>query len=273
MNKLDRLINRLNKLIARLLGKKQPFSLKSSTANKTHTKTPILFNMLLLILFIWLTSGIYVIEKNTSAIVVSNNKFIKTIKGFSVGILLPMPLESLITINNDFTNMQYLYTDKNLTYDKYIFLYKNSLHTEQKYELVIKYAYRVNSPQLLYNNYLSKLNKKSVYNNTWIDNFNLQLQSIATKTINKHLTNKLLDKPNLLAENLVVLSNEITQQLNDYYRDYGIETKIIFLNLQNISQNNSLSIINNADQLISSSRSRHVLNRFSDRLVRRDRLP
>jgi membrane protease subunit HflK len=153
---MDDKIDKLNRKIARLLGKKgnaKPLENNNSNnggngnndggviSNRTYAIV-----MLMCVLLLWLATGVYYVGENTYGLVMVDGQIKKVVTGPAVGVNMPIPLGGVVLVDGAATSMKGIgLSEMN---GGYVALSKDLVPLE----LVGQYSFKVVNSQLMYNN-------------------------------------------------------------------------------------------------------------------------
>lgn len=212
--KNDGLVERLNRLLARLMGKKP-----ANQAPKPNLAVPSNRRFILIVIgmivLLWGLTGVYYIPDGNYGLIFRNGKIVQDVKGVSFGVTLPYPLSNVETLDATTNNLSIGKESTNLF----------QLSTKDNYtlQLVGELSYSITNPQKYYLNYYqetSDLDQKIA----WL------LMANTQKYFLQHTRSELLNASS------IVLANEIRQQTEQQIQNYGLSlSKFSILTLQNIT--------------------------------------
>ncbi len=196
---IDGFVENLNKLLGRLMGKKDnsPPPKPEQTSNTTFSVI-ILFSCLLL----WICTGFYFLSENEYGLILNNGKVVDVKRGIKVGFSLPYPFGNVeiidatpikaVTIGDTPAN-SFTVLDENLS----------------PVLISAKFSYQITNPKVLYQNRLQDQ-----------DDFDTEILWLVQSNIRDAITLK--SSSELKSANLTVLSNEISGKLSSVLVSYGI---------------------------------------------------
>ena len=220
---------RLNKRIGRVLGKKPntPIPDLDEKVNNLFFIVMVIVSFLLL----WSVSGFYFLPENQYALITRDGKFQKTIVGPDAGFTLPYPFADIIIIDGNISEP--LYIGKTSDNDNgFLSMSKDMV----AFGINADFSYQVFDPSVLWSNHLQDDND--------IDRLTIWL-------VQQQLHNYIVqhNAKDILNINIIVLSNQLRDDINQNLSGYGIKLKT--LNLSNLKQNSSL--IQDAESSVVSS--------------------
>lgn len=220
----DATIERINKKIAKILGKKNNNSPKSgNTSNKTFII--IIISMLLLL---WFSTGFYYLSDKQSGIVITNGKITKIINGIKVGFVLPYPFSDIEIIDTGVSD--FIKISKDDALDNYTTLSKDLVPVG----INAKFSYQVIDPKLLFLNILQK-------NDNLNDVVKFQIWQELHSEIAKN------NKDDIARKNLTVMSSDVKSAVNQNLTNLGIVVVKLQIDMINYSGGNmSVETINKA---------------------------
>lgn len=212
--KNDGLVERLNRILARLMGKK-PVNQAPKPNSTVPSNRKFILIVIGMIVLLWGLTGVYYIPDDNYGLIFRNGKIIKDVKGVSFGVTLPYPLSDVETLDATTNNLSIGKESTNLF----------QLNTKDNYtlQLVGELSYSITNPQKYYLNYYqetSDLDQKIA----WL------LMANTQKYFLQHTRSELLNASS------IVLANEIRQQTEQQIQTYGLSLgKFSILTLQNIA--------------------------------------
>ena len=207
---VDAAVERLNRKIGRLLGKKSnlPPPVPDKTSNFTFISIVIGFTLLL-----WFATGFYYLPENQYGLVLNKGIVVDVVKGMKVGFTKPYPFGDLAVVDggvSDFIGVS------GITTSQFIVLSRNLTPLD----LDAKFSYQVTDPVLVFNNILQK---QSNLDN--ISNWEVQAK------LHKYFVDK--TSSDILKTNLTVAAGEVKNMANRELAPLGL--KIIKLNINSLS--------------------------------------
>lgn len=97
-------LDRVNKFLARLMGKKEKQQQKSPQPENTPSDSKFMLIIVAAIVILWGVTGLYYVPKGSIGIIAYNGKVAKIISGMEIGITRPFPFSDLTIIDNDNDN-------------------------------------------------------------------------------------------------------------------------------------------------------------------------
>lgn len=211
--RIDQLVERLNKKIARLLGKKNRASPPpKKTSNLSFSVIVIVFSLLL-----WFATGFYYLGENQFGLVLYNGRVVDVIKGIKVGFTKPYPFGDIEIIDasiSDFIDLN------NIASGNFIAL----THDLTAIKVDAKFNYQVSDPVKVFKTTLQKQNN--------LDNL---ITWEVQEQIHSYFSKK--NRNEIIKSNLTVTANEIKGLVNQKISDIGI--KLIKLNINALSEPNA----------------------------------
>lgn len=216
--KTESAVDRLNRKLARLMGKKDPNSpIKTPLIPSNNKFTAIIFMMLLVL---WGLTGIYYVPNESYGIILSNGKINKIVNGMDVGITFPFPFSDIINLDAS-KNTLSLSSSSN---ESGILV---SSEDGKLLALNATLSFVISDPQKYYLNYYqenSELNQK----------INWLMAAIVQDYFIHNSSQKLMQS------STIVTANEIRNLATAVLRNYGLQVNTFNIkSLQNISQVNS----------------------------------
>lgn len=212
--KNDGLVERLNRILARLMGKK-PVNQAPKLNSTVPSNRKFIFIVIGMIVLLWGLTGVYYIPDGNYGLIFRNGKIVQDVKGVSFGVTLPYPLSNVETLDATTNNLSIGKESTNLF----------QLSTKDNYtlQLVGELSYSITNPQKYYLNYYqetSDLDQKIA----WL------LMANTQKYFLQHTRSELLNASS------IVLANEIRQQTEQQIQNYGLSlSKFSILTLQNMT--------------------------------------
>ncbi len=206
---IDRVVERLNQKIARILGKngghKQP--LPKKTTNFTFSIVIFCCSLIL-----WITTGFYYLNEHQFGIVLNLGKIASVEKGIKVGFTAPYPFGDIAVLSSDVSN----FIDfSNLSQTTPTVLSRDL----GMIKVDGKFNYQIQEPSLLFQNILQKQNNMDIYVSILVQN---ELRNYFSKKLESEI----------LKENLTIVAGEVKDGVNQKISAYGI--KIIKLNISSL---------------------------------------
>ena len=208
-NKIDIVVERINKKIARLMGKKGKLPPQKKTSNVVFSIMVVSFSILL-----WISTGFYYLGENQSGLILQNGTVTKVVKGIKVGFTLPYPFGNMEVIDTSPSEMIDL-SKVNLSSVDFNVL-SQDLYTIQA---AAKFSYQLVNPQLAFQSVLQKQDN--------LDSFVAWQVQIALHDYFMHKLNS-----EIVKANLTVIANDIRDHLNDNLAKSGIT--LVKLNIYSI---------------------------------------
>ena len=198
---LDVFIEKINKKIAVLLGKKphkNHFPHKKGTSNKTF-----IFLITSVFLLLWFTTGFYYLSEDQTGIVITDGKIAKTIDGMRVGFVWPYPFSDIEIVDTAVSDFIKTSTDEAL--DNYVTISKDLAPIA----INAKFSYQVVNARLLFLNILQKN-----------DNLNDVVKFQIWSELHKYMA--MNTKDDIAKTNLTVMSSEVKSKVNQVLANLGL---------------------------------------------------
>lgn len=211
------MVESLNKKIARLLGKRG-HEMKPPPETRNFT---FWFIMLVVILFLWVSTGFYYLSENIYGVVLNRGEFSRVIKGLKVGLIKPYPFERVILIDASASYLQY-------------FDYNVKLPDLKTIGVKVQFVYQVTDPKMFYMSYLH--NNSYKFTKELRDILRDQITASIKKSINQNVIKD--DYHEIMTKNLTIMSHDIKNQVNQTISKYGVS--VIKLNIVNVHLINQL---------------------------------
>ena len=194
---IDGFVESLNKLLGRLLGKKDNSPPPQQTSNAAFS-----IIILLSCLLLWFCTGFYFLGENEYGLILTNGKVVDVKHGIRVGFSLPYPFGNVEIIDATLVKAM---TIGDTSANAFTVLDKNLLPVL----VSAKFSYQITDPKILYKN---RLQDQDAFDTEilWL------VQSKIRDTIAPWSASE------LKAANFTVLSNEISDKLNSILVSYGI---------------------------------------------------
>lgn len=210
--KVDILVERLNKRIGRILGKKGKLPpQKKKTSNLTFSILILSFTVML-----WFTTGFYYLADNQYGLVLRNGKIVNVVKGIKVGFVAPYPFGDMEVI--DASVSDFIDLDKTSLNNGNFNIISADLNP---IKVDAKFNYQVVDPVLMFK---TSLQKQANLDNLIAWNVQIELHDyFVQKTKNE-----------ILKSNLTVVANEVKNAVNEKISKTGI--KIIKLNITALNE-------------------------------------
>lgn len=216
----DGLVERLNRVLARLMGKK-PANRAPKVAPVVPSNRRFILIVVGMIVLLWGLTGIYYIPEDNYGLIFRNGKITHSVKGMDLGITLPYPLSNVETLDAGINNLSIGKESGNL--------FQLTTQDNQTLQLTAELSYTIIDPQKYYTSYYqetSDLNQKIA----WLVMANTQKYFLHYNRVE------------LLNASSIVLANEIRQQSTQQLASYGLQLdKFNILTLQSIGNLPSVS--------------------------------
>lgn len=201
-NSVDKLVERFNQGLSRLLGKKD----KNPTPPPQTNNITFFWIVVACCVFIWLCTGFYFINKNEYALIFINSKIVDVKHGVKVGFVLPYPFGDVVVINGAASDVL---TIGNSAANSFIVLDKN------RSALAIKasFSYQVTNAKTLYLNYLQAEAQNR-------DNLDNEIMQQVQNKIRAFVASR--DIAELRSGSYAALSSELAGILTISLNSYGI---------------------------------------------------
>lgn len=219
----DGLVERLNRFLARLMGKK-PVNQEPKPSSNVPSNRRFILIVIGMIALLWGLTGVYYIPEDNYGLIFRNGKIVQDVNGVSIGVTLPYPLSDVETLDATTNNLSIGKESTNLF----------QLSTKDNYtlQLVGELSYSITNPKKYYLNYYqetSNLDQKIA----WL------LMANTQKYFLQHTRSELLNASS------IVLANEVRQQTERQIQAYGLNlSKFSILTLQNITASTESSAEN-----------------------------
>lgn len=224
---VDIFIEKINRRIARILGK-NPHSKKpvnKSTSNRIFTTI-----IIIVLLLLWESTGFYYLNDKQSGIILTNGKITKIENGMKVGFILPYPFSEIEIVDTGVTD--FIKISKNDTQDYYTTLSSDLLPVD----IHAKFSYQVINPKLLFLNILQK---------------NDNLDDVVKFTVWQKLHNYIAtnSQKDISTKNLTVMSSDIKTKINQSLAGFGLNVVKLQIDSINYSADNSTNPPNRNDSI------------------------
>ena len=150
----DGLVERLNRVLARLMGKK-PANRAPKVAPVVPSNRRFILIVVGMIVLLWGLTGIYYIPEDNYGLIFRNGKITHSVKGMDLGITLPYPLSNVETLDAGINNLSIGKESGNL--------FQLTTQDNQTLQLTAELSYTIIDPQKYYTSYYqetSDLNQK-----------------------------------------------------------------------------------------------------------------
>jgi membrane protease subunit HflK len=216
--KTESAVDRLNRRLARLMGKKDPNSpIKTPSIPSNNKFTAIIFMMLLLL---WGLTGIYYVPNESYGIILTNGKINKVVNGIDIGITFPFPFSDIINLDSSQNTLSL----SSSSTESGILV---SSEDGKLLDLNASLSFVISDPQKYYLNYYqenSDLNQK----------INWLMSAIVQDYFIHHSSQELMQS------STIITANEIRNLATMVLRNYGLQVNTFNIkSLQNISQVNA----------------------------------
>ncbi len=208
-NKIDIVVDRINKKIARLMGKKGKLPPQKKTSNTAFSIIVIVFSMLL-----WASTGFYYLGENQSGLILQNGSVTNVVKGIKVGFTLPYPFGSMEVIDTSPSDIIDLNKVNSSSADFSVF--SQDLYPIQA---AAKFSYQVVSPKLAFQEVLQKQ-----------DNLDSFVAWQVQMALHDYFIHKLNSE--IIKANLTVIANDVRDKLNTTLAKSGLS--LLKLNIYSI---------------------------------------
>ncbi len=199
-HKIDLFIERLNKRIARLMGKRHKLRPQKKMSNIVFLIMTLVFSILL-----WLMTGCYYLGEDQFGLILLNGRVVNVVKGIKVGFTAPYPFGGIEIVDMDVTDLIDLSKVTLMTTPFTV------LSLDQKQIIVdAKFAYQIFDPRLAFITSLQRQDSLDMFV-AWqiqakLHNYFMQKQSVE-----------------ILNSNLTVTANEVRDKLNIELAQYGLK--------------------------------------------------
>ncbi|MFN7094526.1 MAG: SPFH domain-containing protein [Burkholderiales bacterium] len=211
---LDEFIERLNKKIAKLLGKQDKQPPTGKTTNLAFALIILLFSLV-----VWLLTGFYYLGENQYGLVLTDGRITKVVKGLRVGFTLPYPFGGIEVLNAGVSDLLTVGTASDNA-SNYMVLTKDLFPIAVEAKL----AYQITDPKTLYLNYLQQT-----------DNLNNIVQWQLEQQLHNYIAQKTSSE--LSKINLTIMANQLREQANGALSKYGVDiVKLAVTSLQQVAQ-------------------------------------
>lgn len=208
-NKIDVVVDRINKKIARLMGKKGKLPQQKKTSNTVFGIIVVVFSIVL-----WVSTGFYYLGENQSGLILQNGIVTKVVKGIKVGFTLPYPFGNMEVVNTA-PSEQIDLNKVNSSNDDFNVL-SQDLYPIQ---VAAKFSYQIANPKLAFQSVLQKQDN--------LDSFVAWQVQMALHDYFMHKLNSAIVKANL-----TLIANNVREQLNYTLAKSGIT--LLKLNIYSI---------------------------------------
>ncbi|MCX8515157.1 MAG: SPFH domain-containing protein [Burkholderiales bacterium] len=208
-NNIDEIVDKLNKRIGLLLGKRRNSSPQKQTSNLNFSLMLLCFAILL-----WLSTGFYYLADNQYGLIFTNGKLVAVENGMHVGFTQPFPFGDIKFLDNKVSD--YIDLKKNNFNGNNLVILSRDLHS---LKIDAKFNYQVINPQLVYT-------KLMLQNN----NIDKTMLMKVKNQIRVYLSGFSQDE--ITQQNLTILANDIKNLINKNIATYGV--KVVKLNINSI---------------------------------------
>lgn len=205
---IDEQIERVNKKIAKLLGKKD-----NNNTNDNLSFSKFILLLIFNLLFLWSITGFYFIGSNQYAIFYKNGKMIDIIKGVKIGFTYPIPFGDYQLINANLENTLSIDSNK-----------EEVLSNDLKpFKVNVIFSYKINNIKNFYKNF----------------GFVQDINKLIFLLLNVKLREYIASKNSVLLTNnsLIAQGNEFRDNLNKEFEIYGINISKLYFEALKIANN------------------------------------
>jgi len=215
---MDDKIDKLNRRISRLLGKKDSH-LTGLGNNPQHNKQDdemmsnraYLLVMIICVLVLWLATGIYYVSETNYAVIIVNGTVKRVVNGPAIGVTAPLPFASVVLIDNSTSSMKSIALSE--MDNDYMALSKDNIPLL----LTAHYSYKVIDPQRVYDNLA--LTKNNIENTVKLNLLVAMQQTLAKDYY-----------ANLKTTNLTILAKDVLNQANYQLSQNGLNIVKVNIN-------------------------------------------
>lgn len=208
----DSFVDKLNRFLARLMGKKTNKPLPKH--NNQTTAIPSNFKFILIILsmliVLWGLTGVYFIPDASYGIILNNGKFSKVVKGMDTGISLPFPFSDVITLDASSNSVKFGKTAESAAY---LVLTADNRQLEVSGEI----DYHIQDPNKYFLNYYQETS-----------DLDQRVNSLSKTIIQDYFLHR--NGSDILHDSNTVVGNEIRKTADTILNGYGLSIDKLSIN-------------------------------------------
>lgn len=212
--KTESAVDRLNRKLARLMGKKDPNSpIKTPSIPSNNKFTVIIITMLLVL---WGLTGVYYVPNQSYGIILTNGKINQVISGMDIGVTFPFPFSDIVNLDSSENTLNLASSNESgvlaATEDGSVLNLNANL------------SFTISDPQKYYLNYYQENS-----------DLNQKINWLMAAIIQDYFIHRTSQK--LMQSSTIVTANEIRSLSMVILRNYGLQINTFNIkSLQNISQ-------------------------------------